>query len=96
MEIGDLPGKQFRKMIVKMIQDLRKTVEMEEMFTKDLDELKNILRSFSFSISLSKEYSGLISFRMDWMKLLAVKEFSRAFSNITVQKHQFSSTQLPL
>ena len=29
--------------------------------------------SFSFSISLSNEYSGLISFRMDWLDLLAVQ-----------------------
>ena len=29
--------------------------------------------SFSFSISPSKEYSGLISFRMDWLNLLAVQ-----------------------
>ena len=29
--------------------------------------------SFSFSISPSSEYSGLISFRMDWMDLLAVQ-----------------------
>ena len=29
---------------------------------------------FSFSISLSNEYSGLISFRMDWLDLLAVQE----------------------
>ena len=29
--------------------------------------------SFSFSISLSNEYSGLISFRMDWLYLLAVQ-----------------------
>ena len=29
--------------------------------------------SFSFSISLSNEYSGLISFRIDWLDLLAVK-----------------------
>ena len=28
--------------------------------------------SFSFSISLSNEYSGLISFRMDWLDLFAV------------------------
>src|SRR5574342_119843 len=28
--------------------------------------------SFSFSISSSNEYSGLISFRMDWLDLLAV------------------------
>ena len=29
--------------------------------------------SFSFNISLSNEYSGLISFRMDWLNLLAVQ-----------------------
>ena len=29
--------------------------------------------SFSFSISLSHEYSGLLSFRMDWLDLLAVQ-----------------------
>ena len=29
--------------------------------------------TFSFSISPSKEYSGLISFRMDWLALLAVQ-----------------------
>ena len=29
--------------------------------------------SFSFSISLSNEYSGLISFRMDWLDLFAVQ-----------------------
>ena len=29
--------------------------------------------SFSFSISLSNKYSGLISFRMDWLNLLAVQ-----------------------
>ena len=30
-------------------------------------------QSFSFSISPSSEYSGLISFRMDWLDLLAVQ-----------------------
>ena len=30
--------------------------------------------SFSFSISPSNEYSGLISFRIDWLDLLAVQE----------------------
>ena len=48
--------------------------------------------SFSFSISPSSEYSGLISFRMDWLALLAVQGLSRVFSNTTVQKHQFIGT----
>jgi len=52
--------------------------------------------SFSFKISPSNEYSGLISFRMDWLDLLAVKELSRVFSNNTVQKHQFFGAQLSL
>ena len=50
--------------------------------------------SFSFSISPSNEHPGLISFRMDWLNLLAVQGVSRVFSNTTVQKHQFFSTQL--
>ena len=45
--------------------------------------------SFSFSISPSHEYPGLISFRMNWVDLLAAKGLSRVFSNTTVQKHQF-------
>ena len=49
--------------------------------------------SFSFSISPSNEYSELIPFRIDWFDLLAVKGLSRVFSNTTVQKHQFFSTQ---
>ena len=41
-EVGNLPEKEFRIMILKMIQDFRKTMEkMQEMFTKDLQELKN-------------------------------------------------------
>ena len=49
--------------------------------------------SFSFSISPSNDYSGLIFFRMDWFDLLAVQGLSRVFANTTVQKHQFFSTQ---
>ena len=46
VEIGNLAEKQFRIMIVKMIQDLGKRMEakiekMQEMFNKDLEELKN-------------------------------------------------------
>ena len=50
--------------------------------------------SFSFSISPSNEQPGQISFRMDWVDLLAVQGLSRVFSNTTVQKHQFFSDQL--
>ena len=48
--------------------------------------------SFSFSISPSNEYSGLTSFKIDWLVLLAVQGLSRVFSNTTVQKHQFISS----
>ena len=52
--------------------------------------------SFSFNISPSNEYLGLISFRMDWLDLLAVKGTLNSLSNTTVQKHQFFSAQLSL
>ena len=51
--------------------------------------------SSSFNISPSNEYSGLISFRIDWISLQS-KGFSRVFSNTTVQKHQFFGAQLSL
>ena len=50
--------------------------------------------SFSFSISPSNEHPGLISFRMTGWISLQSKGLSRVFSNTTVQKHQFFSTQL--
>ena len=46
---------------------------------------------WSFSISPSNEYSGLISFRMDWLDLL--EGLSRVLSNTTVEKHQFFGVQ---
>ena len=42
--------------------------------------------SFSFSISPSNEYSGLISFRIDWLDLLAVQGTLRVSSNIAVTR----------
>ena len=47
---------------------------------------------FSFSISPSNEHPGLVSFRMDWLDLLAV--YSWVFSNTIVEKQQFFGTQL--
>ena len=53
--------------------------------------------SFSFSISASNEYSGLISSRVDWLDLLAVQGTLKSLlQHHTVQKHQFFSTQLSL
>ena len=52
--------------------------------------------SFSFSISPSNEYLGLISFRIDWLDLLAIQGLSRVFFNTTIQKHQFFGAQLSL
>ena len=45
--------------------------------------------SFSFNISPSNEYSGLISFRMDWLDLLAVQGTLKSLLQTIVQKHQF-------
>ena len=52
--------------------------------------------SFSFSISPSHEHPGLISFRMDWLDLLAVQGTLKVFSNTTVQKHIFFGAQVSL
>ena len=43
--------------------------------------------SFGFSISLSNEYSGLISFRIDWFDLLAVQGTLKSL----LQHHTFES-----
>ena len=52
--------------------------------------------SFSFNISPSNEYLGLISFIIAGLISLQSKGFSRVFSNTTVQKHQFFGTQTSL
>ena len=53
--------------------------------------------SLSFTISPSNEYSGLITFRIDWFDLLAVQgTLKRVFSNTIVEKLQFFGAQLSL
>ena len=47
--------------------------------------------SFSFSISPSNEYSGLISFRMDWLDLLAVQGTLKSL----LQHHSSKASILP-
>ena len=52
--------------------------------------------SFSFSIIPSKEHPGLISFRMDWLDLLAVQGTLKSLLQhnwCSVQKHQFFGAQ---
>ena len=49
--------------------------------------------SFSFSISPSNEYLGLISFRIDWLISLQSKGLSRVCSSTTIQKHKFFGSQ---
>ena len=50
--------------------------------------------SFSFSISPSNEHSGLISFRMDWLDLLAVQETQE--SSLIPQFESINSLALSL
>ena len=52
--------------------------------------------SFSFSISPSNEYSGLISCRIDWFDLLAVQGTLKSLLQHHSSKHQFFGTQLSL
>ena len=52
--------------------------------------------SFSFNISPSNEYSGLISFKMDWLDILAVQRALKSLPQTKVQKHQFFGAQLCL
>ena len=49
--------------------------------------------SFSFSISPSNEYLGLISFRIDWLDLLAVQGTLKSLLQTTFLKHQFFSAR---
>ena len=52
--------------------------------------------SFSIRISPSNEYLGLISLGLTVLISWQFKGLSRVFSNTTIQKHQFFSTQLSL
>ena len=49
--------------------------------------------NFSFNNSPSSEYSGLISFKIDWFELFLSKGLSSIFSNTTVKKYLFFSPE---
>ena len=52
--------------------------------------------SFGFSINTSNEYSGLISFRIDWFYFLAVQGTLKSFVQHHISKHPFFGTQTSL
>ena len=54
-----------------------------------------IVGSFGFSVSTSNEYSGLISFRIDWFDLLAVQGTLKELS-ATPQLKSINSSALSL
>ena len=73
VETGNLPEKEFRIMIVKMIQDLRKRMEaklekMQEMFTKELKnkqtEMNNTLEGIQSRITEAEERINDLEDRM--------------------------------
>ena len=84
METVNLPQKEFRIMIVKMTQDLRKRMEakiekMQEMFTKDLQELKikqtemnNTLVGINSSVTEAEEWVNYLEDRM--VEITAVEQ----------------------
>ena len=52
--------------------------------------------SFSLNMSPSNEHPGLISFRMDWLDLLAAQGTFKSLLQHCSQKHQFFGTQFSL
>ena len=81
-EIGKLPEKEFRIMIVKMIKNLENKMEtMQESVNKDLEELKNkhtettkLLKLKIFQKESIAEYlkqkNKSVSWKIKWWKLL--------------------------
>ena len=57
---------------------------------------QSIGASFSFSISPTNDYSGLISFRVDWFDLLAVQETLKSLLQHHCSKTSFFDAQLSL
>ena len=64
-EIGSIPEKEFRVMIVKMIQNLGNRMEkIQEMFNKDLEELKSKQTMMNNTINETKNTLEGISSRI--------------------------------
>ena len=90
VEIGNLPEKEFRIMIVKMIQDLRKRMEakiknMQEMFNKELQELKNKQTEMNNTITEMKNTLGGINSR--------ITEAEEQISDLEDRMVEFTATE---
>ena len=75
VEIDNLPGKEFRIMIVKMIQDLGKTIgKMQEMFTKELEqtEMNTALQGINSRITEIEAWVNDLEDRM--VEIMAAKQ----------------------
>ena len=92
VEVGKLPEKEFRIMIVKMIQDLGNRMEakiekMQEMFNKDREELKNKQTEMNNTITEMKNTLEGINSRIneaeEWISELEDRmvEFTAAEQN---------------
>ena len=64
-------------------------------WVSSLHQVAKVLE-FQLSISYSNEYSGLTSFRMYWLHLLAAQGTLKSLLHTTLQKHQFFGAQLSL
>ena len=64
-------------------------------FSKDLTLHIRWPKNWSFSVSPSSEYSGLISFRIDWFNLLAIQGTLQE-SSLTPQFKSINSSMLSL
>ena len=77
VEIGNLPEKEFRIIIVKMIQDFKKRMEkMWKLFTKALEEIKtdrnNTLEGINRRITEAEEWISDLEERM--VEIIAIKQ----------------------
>ena len=65
-------------------------------WVSSLHQVAKVLEFFSFNISPSSEHSGLISFRMDWLDLLAVQGTLKSLLQHHSSKASILRTQLSL
>ena len=103
VEIGNLPEKEFRIVIVKMIQDLRKRMEakiekMQEMFNKDLEELKNKQTEMNNTITeIKTTLEGINSRITEAEERISYNHFGRQFGHIYQDlKHLYILSQRTL